>query len=54
LVIDNHGFIRRHRIFNGKMKDAKSLKYILEELELEFKGHEMPSLIFDQSVASEV
>ena len=34
LVIDNHGFIRRHRMFNGKMKDAKSLKYILEELEL--------------------
>jgi hypothetical protein len=52
LVIDSHGFIRRHRMFNGKMKDAKSLSYILEELAAEFKDSEMPTLIFDRGVVS--
>jgi len=53
LVIDSHGFIRRHRMFNGKMKDAKSLPYILKELELEFQGRELPTFIFDRGVVSE-
>lgn len=53
LVIDSHGFIRRHRMFNGKMKDAKSLKYILEALEAEFQDVKMPTLIFDRGIVSE-
>ena len=53
LVIDSNGFIRRHRMFNGKMKDVKSLSYILKELELEFQDRELPTFIFDRGVVSE-
>lgn len=53
LVIDSHGFIRRHRMFNGKLKDAKSLRYILKELEYEYNDRELPTFIFDRGVVSE-
>lgn len=52
LVIDTNGFIRRHRMFNGKMKDVNSLSYILKELELEFDGKELPTFIFDRGIVS--
>ncbi len=53
LVIDNEGFIRRHRIFNGKMTDTKSLEPILLELKNEFLGQPMPTIIFDRGMVSE-
>jgi len=55
LVVDCEGFIRRHRIFNGKMTDAKSLRQILIQLQRarEFQETPMPTLIFDRGVVSE-
>jgi transposase len=53
LVVDREGFIRRHRIFNGKMTDAKSLKRIINDLHQEFQDAPMPTLIFDRGVVSE-
>ena len=53
LIVDTNGFIRRHRMFNGKMNDVKSLSYILKDLELEFEGRELPTFIFDRGVVSE-
>jgi transposase len=53
LVVDSEGFIRRHRMFNGKMTDAKSLKRIISELHNEFQDTPMPTLIFDRGVISE-
>lgn len=53
LVIDQEGFIRRHKIFNGKMKDAKSLQHILKEIESDLSGTPMPTLIFDRGVVSD-
>jgi hypothetical protein len=53
LVIDTNGFIRRHRMFNGKLKDVKSFSYILRELEAEFKDREIPTFIFDRGIVSE-
>ncbi|MCD6322522.1 MAG: IS1634 family transposase [Clostridiales bacterium] len=53
LIVDTKGFIRRHRMFNGKMNDVKSLSYILKELEEEFEGRELPTFIFDRGVVSE-
>lgn len=53
LVLDGEGFIRRHRIFNGKMTDVKSLKYILKALKDDFKNSEMPTIIMDRGVVSE-
>jgi len=52
LIIDTNGFIRRHRMFNGKMKDVNSLSYMLQELELEFKDRELPTFIFDRGIVS--
>ena len=43
----------RHQIFNGKMKDAKSLQHILKEIESDLNGSPMPTLIFDRGVVSE-
>jgi len=51
-MIDGDGFIRRHRLFNGKMSDAMSLKKILEKLADDFKNKEMPTIIFDRGVVS--
>jgi transposase len=53
LVVDCEGFIRRHRMFNGKMTDAKSLKHIIMNLQKEFHNTPMPTLIFDRGVVSE-
>ncbi len=53
LVIDQEGFIRRHKIFNGKMTDVKSLDKILLELEKEFLHQPMPTIIFDRGMVSE-
>jgi len=53
LVVDREGFIRRHRMFNGKMTDAKSLKGIISDLQKEFQDTPMPTLIFDRGVISE-
>jgi len=52
LVVDSEGFIRRHRIFNGKMTDATSLKQIIIHLQKEFQAASMPTLIFDRGVVS--
>ncbi|MCP4346616.1 MAG: hypothetical protein GY795_13960 [Desulfobacterales bacterium] len=53
LVLDGEGFIRRHRIFNGKMKDSKSLEIILRKLKEEFEGSYLPTIIFDRGVLSD-
>jgi transposase len=53
LVIDQEGFIRRHKIFNGKMTDVKSLESILLELKKEFLNQPMPTIIFDRGMVSE-
>ncbi|MCG7852627.1 MAG: IS1634 family transposase, partial [Methanosarcinaceae archaeon] len=53
LVLDGEGFIRRHRIFNGKMTDVNSLERILIGLEDDFKDKPMPTIIFDRGMVSE-
>jgi len=53
LVINQDGFIRRHRMFNGKMTDVKSLKKILDDLGNDFKNKPMPTIIFDRGMVSE-
>ena len=53
LVLDGDGFIRRHRIFNGKMTDVKSLDKILMRLEDDFKDKSMPTIIFDRGMVSD-
>lgn len=52
MMVDGDGFLRGHRIFNGKMTDTKSLELILNELNLEFKDEETPTIIFDRGVVS--
>jgi len=51
LVLDQEGFIRRHRIFNGKMTDVKSLDDILKVLKKDFQGTDLPTIIVDRGVA---
>jgi len=53
LVLDQEGFIRRHRIFNGKMTDVKSLKEILKALRVDFPADQLPTIIVDRGVVSE-
>jgi transposase len=65
LTLDGEGFIRRHRVFEGKMSDAKSLVKILDALKSDFQaksdfqgkgdfqGKQMPTIIFDRGVVSE-
>ncbi|HUU39357.1 MAG TPA: IS1634 family transposase [Desulfatiglandales bacterium] len=53
LTLDGEGFIRKHQIFEGKMSDAKSLVKILDTLKSDFKGKQMPTIIFDRGVVSE-
>ena len=53
LVIDQEGFIKGHRIFNGKMTDVKSLEKILEDLKKDFKDKILPTIIFDRGMVSE-
>ena len=52
LILDGDGFIRRHKIFNGKMTDAKSLTNILKTLENNFQDKVMPTIVFDRGVVS--
>ncbi|MCP4111814.1 MAG: hypothetical protein GY749_40860, partial [Desulfobacteraceae bacterium] len=52
LILDGEGFIRRHRIFNGKMKDSKSLEEILTKLKDDFENKQLPTIIFDRGVVS--
>jgi len=52
LVIDEEGFIRRHKIFNGKMTDVKSLETILQDLKDKFLNQPMPTIIFDRGMVS--
>ncbi|MCP3926747.1 MAG: transposase [Desulfobacterales bacterium] len=53
LVIDQEGFIKGHRIFNGKMTDVKSLEKILDDLKEDFKDKSLPTIIFDRGMVSE-
>jgi transposase len=53
LVIDQEGFIKGHRIFNGKMTDVKSLEKILDDLQEDFKDKSLPTIIFDRGMVSE-
>ncbi|MCP4399327.1 MAG: IS1634 family transposase [bacterium] len=53
LVVDREGFIRRHRMCNGKMTDAKSLKHIISDVQKEFQDAPLPTLVFDRGVGSE-
>lgn len=53
LSLDGEGFIRKHKVFEGKMSDPKSLIKILEGLKNDFQGKKMPTIIFDRGVVSE-
>ncbi|MCP4396757.1 MAG: IS1634 family transposase [bacterium] len=53
LVVDREGFIRRHRVFNGKMTDVKSLRRIINDVHKEFQDEPLPTVIFDRGVVSE-
>lgn len=53
IFLDGEGFIRGHRVFNGKISDSKSLKIIMEQLKSEFKDKKLPTIIFDRGVVSE-
>jgi len=53
LVLDGDGFIRRHRMFPGKMSDAKSLKEIISAIEEEFQESRKPTIIFDRGMVSD-
>ena len=53
LVLDGDGFIRRHRMFSGKMSDAKSLKEIISAIEEEFEESRMPTIVFDRGMVTD-
>jgi len=53
LVIDQEGFIKGHRVFDGKMTDVKSLEKILENLKEDFQDKTLPTIIFDRGMVSE-
>jgi hypothetical protein len=53
LVLDGDGFIRRHRVFEGKVSDAKSLRHIVAEFKSEFSDKPMPTIIFDRGMVTE-
>lgn len=52
VVLDGEGFIRHHRMFNGKMTDVNSLEKIVIKLEDDFKDKPMPTIIFDRGMVS--
>lgn len=52
LMLDGDGFIRHHKVFDGKMSDSKSLAIILAGLEDDFKDKPMPTIIFDRGMVS--
>ena len=53
LILDGDGFVRRHRLFEGKISDAKSLSKILSGMETDFADKQMPTIIFDRGMVSE-
>jgi len=53
LILDCEGFIRRHHVFDGKMKDSKSLENILENIKEDFEDKHLPTIIIDRGVLSE-
>lgn len=53
MVLDGEGFIRHHRVFNGKMKDTQSLAIILNELKKDSEDQCLPTIVFDRGVVSE-
>lgn len=53
LVLDGDGFIRCHRVFEGKMSDAKSLGHIVAGLESAFSDKPMPTIVFDRGMVTE-
>lgn len=52
LVLDGDGFVRKHRIFNGKMTDVKSLEKIIAAIQDDFENSTMPTIIFDRGMVS--
>jgi transposase len=52
LMLDGDGFIRHHKVFDGKMSDSKSLSFILAGLQNDFKDKPMPTIIFDRGMVS--
>ena len=52
LMLDGDGFIRNHKVFDGKMSDSKSLSIILEDLACDFRDKKMPTIIFDRGMVS--
>lgn len=54
LLLDGEGFVKFHKVFNGKMSDAKSFKKILATLVAEYDSNdEVPTFIFDRGITSE-
>ncbi len=54
LILDGDGFAIGHKIFNGKMSDAKSLKKIINLIARDYDGIEnLPTMIFDRGVTSD-
>lgn len=54
LIIDGDGFVIRHKVFNGKMSDADSLKEILQTIQADYANvEEKPTIIFDRGVTSD-
>jgi len=53
IFLDGDGFIRGHRVFNGKMSDLKSLKIVMHQLSNDFKDKHLPTIILDQGLVSD-
>ncbi len=54
LILDGDGFVIKHKIFNGKMSDAKSLSKILSSIKGSYEEiSDVPTLIFDRGVTSD-
>lgn len=54
LMLDGDGFVKFHKVFNGKMSDAKSFEKILDAVLAEYDSNdEVPTFIFDRGITSE-
>lgn len=54
LMLDGDGFVKFHKVFNGKMSDAKSFEKILAAVLTEYDSKdEVPTFIFDRGITSE-
>ena len=54
LMLDGDGFVKFHKVFNGKMSDAKSFAKILDVILTEYDSNEeVPTFIFDRGITSE-